>query len=265
MKDKDIQQLTDRYLAGETSNEEERRLALALHEIQTSRGELPEDWRAVQLMLGELTLGEALYDDIMTRRGAASLAQNASAPSVRLATERQKSSRRLWRWAAAAVIALAAGIGVALYQPETSQPKAASALTNRTSEHNQRYIPPRPALQVATTNSINEAGQPHEPMRKNASAKANRRKRKSAQPKITPSGTEMTSPTLEERTEEPLLAAAEAEQQTEIDQYPSLSNDDNPYAAVVAEMRDIRSRGERLQRMLDEIINDKTMLANHLN
>ena len=148
---------------------------------------------------------------------------------------------------------------------ETSQPKAASALTNKTSEHNQRYIPPRPALQVATTNSINEAGQPHEPMRKNASAKANRRKRKSAQPKITPSGTEMTSPTLEERTEEPLLAAAEAEQQTENVQYPSLSNDDDPYAAVEAEMRDIRSRGERLQRMLDEIINDKTMLANHLN
>ena len=132
MKDKDIQQLTDRYLAGETSNEEERRLALALHEIQTSRGELPADWRAVQLMLGELTLGEALYDDIMARRSAASLAQSASAPSVRLTTERQKSSRRrLWRWAAAAVIALAAGIGVALYQPETSQPKAASALTNK--------------------------------------------------------------------------------------------------------------------------------------
>ena len=254
MKDKDIQQLTDRYLAGETSNEEERRLALALHEIQTSRGELPEDWRAVQLMLGELTLGEALYDDIMTRRGAASLAQSASAPSVRLATERQKSSRRrLWRWAAAAVIVLAAGIGVALYQPETSQPKAASALTNKTSEHNQRYIPPRPALQVATTNSINEAGQTHEPMRKNASAKANKRKRKSAQPKITPSGTEMTSPTLEEPTEEPLLAAAEAEQQTENFQYPSLSNDDDPYAAVVAEMRDIRSRGERVEAMIAKL------------
>ena len=239
MKDKDIQQLTDRYLAGETSNEEERRLALALHEIQTSRGELPADWRAVQLMLGELTLGEALYDDIMARRGAASLAQSASAPSVRLTTKRQKSSRRLWRWAAAAVIVLAAGIGVALYQPETSQPKTASALTNKTSEHNQRYIPPRPALQVATTNSINEAGQPHEPMRKNASAKANKRKRKSAQPKITPS-------------EEPLLAAAEAEQQTENVQYPSLSNDDDPYAAIEAEMREIRSRGERIEAMIAE-------------
>ena len=70
MKDKDIQQLTDRYLAGETSNEEERRLALALHEIQTSRGELPEDWRAVQLMLGELTAGEAEYDAIMVKRKA---------------------------------------------------------------------------------------------------------------------------------------------------------------------------------------------------
>ena len=75
----------------------------------------------------------------------------------------------------------------------------------------------------------------------------------------------MTSPTLEERTEEPLLAAAEAEQQTENVQYPSLSHDDDPYAAIEAEMREIRSRGERLQRMLDEIINNKPMLANHLN
>jgi hypothetical protein len=255
MKTQEIQSLVDRYLAAESTPEEERRLALALHEAAAATGDdLPADWQAALLMLGELTLGEALYDDIMARRGAASLAQSASAPSVRLATERQKSSRRrLWRWAAAAVIALAAGIGVALYQPETSQPKATSALTNKTSEHNQRYIPPRPALQVATTNSINEAGQPHEPMRKNASAKANKRKRKSAQPKITPSGTEMTSPTLEERTEEPLLAAAEAEQQTENVQYPSLSNDDDPYAAVEAEMRDIRSRGERVEAMIAKL------------
>ena len=66
MTDKDIQRLTDRYLAGETTPVEERRLALALRQ----RGELSEEWQAVSLMLGELTAGEAEYDAIMAERKA---------------------------------------------------------------------------------------------------------------------------------------------------------------------------------------------------
>ena len=66
MTDKDIQRLTDRYLAGETTPAEERRLALALRQ----RGELSEEWQAVSLMLGELTAGEAEYDAIMAGRRA---------------------------------------------------------------------------------------------------------------------------------------------------------------------------------------------------
>jgi hypothetical protein len=66
MTDKDIQRLTDRYLAGATSPAEERRLALALRQ----RGELSEEWQAVSLMLGELTAGEAEYDTIMAGRRA---------------------------------------------------------------------------------------------------------------------------------------------------------------------------------------------------
>ena len=64
MTDKDIQRLTDRYLAGATTPAEERRLALALRQ----RGELSEEWQAVSLMLGELTAGEAEYDAIMAER-----------------------------------------------------------------------------------------------------------------------------------------------------------------------------------------------------
>lgn len=64
MTDKDIQQLTDRYLAGETTPAEERQLALALRQ----RGKLSEEWQAVSLMLGELTAGEAEYDAIMVER-----------------------------------------------------------------------------------------------------------------------------------------------------------------------------------------------------
>ena len=66
MTDKDIQRLTDRYLAGETTPAEERRLALALRQ----RGKLSEEWQAVNLMLGELTAGEAEYDAIMVKRKA---------------------------------------------------------------------------------------------------------------------------------------------------------------------------------------------------
>ena len=66
MTDKDIQRLTDRYLAGATTPAEERRLALALRQ----RGKLSEEWQAVSLMLGELTAGEAEYDAIMAGRRA---------------------------------------------------------------------------------------------------------------------------------------------------------------------------------------------------
>ena len=66
MTEKEIQQLTDRYLAGETTPAEERQLALALRQ----RDELSEEWQGISLMLGELTAGEAEYDAIMAGRRA---------------------------------------------------------------------------------------------------------------------------------------------------------------------------------------------------
>lgn len=64
MTNKETQQLIDKYLEGETTPVEEQQLARALQLCQ----ELPADWQAVRLMLGELTLGEAAYDDIMAQR-----------------------------------------------------------------------------------------------------------------------------------------------------------------------------------------------------
>ena len=64
MTNKEIQQLIDKYLEGETTPVEEQQLARTLQLCQ----ELPADWQAVRLMLGELTLGEAAYDDIMAQR-----------------------------------------------------------------------------------------------------------------------------------------------------------------------------------------------------
>ena len=64
MTNKDIQTLVDKYLAGATSPQEELQLAAALQQ----QAELPAEWQAVSLMLGELTQGEAEYDAIMARR-----------------------------------------------------------------------------------------------------------------------------------------------------------------------------------------------------
>lgn len=63
MTNKEIQQLINKYLEGETSPEEERLLALALQ-----GDDIPEEWQAIRLMLGELTMGEAEYDAIMEQR-----------------------------------------------------------------------------------------------------------------------------------------------------------------------------------------------------
>lgn len=64
MTNKTIQNLIDKYLAGETSPAEEQKLALELSRCQ----DLPEDWQAIRLMLGELAIGEAEYDAIMAQR-----------------------------------------------------------------------------------------------------------------------------------------------------------------------------------------------------
>lgn len=61
MTDKDIQILIEKYLEGMTTPEEELSLA---RELQ--RPGLPEEWQAIRLMLGDLALGEAEYDAIIT-------------------------------------------------------------------------------------------------------------------------------------------------------------------------------------------------------
>ncbi|MBR4643707.1 MAG: hypothetical protein IKO73_00905 [Bacteroidaceae bacterium] len=62
MKNKDIEQLINKYLEGETSPAEEQKLALELQ-----RPDIPEEWQAIRLMLGELALGEAEYDTILRK------------------------------------------------------------------------------------------------------------------------------------------------------------------------------------------------------
>ena len=63
MTNKEIQQLINKYLEGETSPEEERQLAMELQ-----GDDMPEEWQTIRMMLGELTMGEAEYDAIMEQR-----------------------------------------------------------------------------------------------------------------------------------------------------------------------------------------------------
>lgn len=79
---KETEILIQKYLNGETTAEEEKLLAL-----EVSREDAPEDWKVIAEMLGELTIDEALFDQIMA--------------------ERKQKPRiiRFWPWVAAACVA----------------------------------------------------------------------------------------------------------------------------------------------------------------
>lgn len=97
MKTEEVNKLIDKYLEGLTSAQEEKRLALELQ-----REDAPEEWKAISMMLGELTLGEALYDQ----------------------TQEQRSSRRKFlrlSWTAAASVALLVGWGIHSYVNQYDQ------------------------------------------------------------------------------------------------------------------------------------------------
>ena len=79
---KETEILIQKYLNGETTAEEEKLIAL-----EVSREDAPDDWKVIAEMLGELTVDEALFDQIMA--------------------ERKQKPRfiRLWPWVAAACVA----------------------------------------------------------------------------------------------------------------------------------------------------------------
>ena len=127
MTNNDIQTLVDKYLAGATSPQEELQLAATLQQ----QAELPAEWQAVSLMLGELTQGEAEYDAIIARRQPAS-----SKPSALLIALRFISS--------AAAIYL---VGLFIWLQLQPAPKAQMAYTPKV-EQSQPAPNPHTALKV---------------------------------------------------------------------------------------------------------------------
>ena len=74
--------LIKKYLNGETTAEEEKLLAR-----EVAREDVPDDWKVIAGMLGEMTIDEALFDQMMA--------------------ERRQNPRiiKLWPWLAAACVA----------------------------------------------------------------------------------------------------------------------------------------------------------------
>jgi len=121
MTNMDIQQLIDKYLAGQTSPAEELQLASEFQQCDS----MTNEWQAVRLMLGELTQGEAEYDRIMASRKPAS-----SRPSAVIIALRAISS-----------VAAAYLVGLFIWLQMQPEPKAATAYINKV-EQNQ--TPPAP-------------------------------------------------------------------------------------------------------------------------
>lgn len=63
MTQQEVNRLIEKYMDGKTSLEEERQLV-----IEVNRPDAPAEWKIIAEMLGELTLGEALYDQEMAAR-----------------------------------------------------------------------------------------------------------------------------------------------------------------------------------------------------
>ena len=75
MKDKNMAQWTNKYREGEPAPVEEQGLA---RELQ--RPDIPQEWKAIRLMLGELTLGEAEYDRIKPLSNSPSMGRTLFKP-----------------------------------------------------------------------------------------------------------------------------------------------------------------------------------------
>ena len=63
MTQQEVNRLIDLYMEGKTTPQEERQLA-----IEVNRPDAPAEWKIIAEMLGDLTLGEALYDQTMAER-----------------------------------------------------------------------------------------------------------------------------------------------------------------------------------------------------
>ena len=121
---KDTEILIQKYLNGETTAEEERLLAR-----EVTRENVPDDWKVIAEMLGELTVDEALFNQMMA--------------------ERSRKSRivKLWPWVAAACVA-------ALLIVFLSPPRKDAPSKLQTAKVETRQKPVQPKVEVAEAEQV---------------------------------------------------------------------------------------------------------------
>ena len=159
MTNKDIEQLINKYLNGETTPAEECQLA---RELQ--RTDIPEEWQAIRLMLGELTLGEAEYDALLAERTAPFRlprgGEKKSLPSGRLGGGR-------WLLGIAASVLLLLVFRVS-QDPEEQQPVVAEVVEPEVVEQKPSQPAPEPAEisespEIPEPNKANKPNKVHRP------------------------------------------------------------------------------------------------------
>lgn len=253
----DIQQLIDRYLAAETTPDEERQLALTLQQTAEAGQPMPNEWQAVLLMLGELTLGEALYDELLAQREAST----ASAQNTAIAMSTEKPKRRLWwAWAAAACIALVAGAALFRYQQPPSTPDGTLVAQNspvpekldETDGATNTVEADKTAKHEVATDAVKPARttQATGPGKAKSAHKRRSKNHRSNIPITEAESTPAPSSSLLAMAPGDLVAGSPSPSPSSA---PSPSSD--PFADFAADMRAIRTRGQQLEAYVSELMN----------
>lgn len=227
MTDKEIQQLIDSYLEGTTSPEEERLLA---HELL--RHDIPEEWKAVRLMLGELAMGEAEYDNIMANR-------QKKATVITL--------HRRWI-AAAASLLLIIGIGATLWWTANDNVTTVEALVAQVD-----------SVKVSQQPIIEEMKKEPVEMKKKAetvdSAKIIKEQyRMPRSPKHYMAKAEMPEPEYIDKEEQEESAEEEEMRRVELEMKAQMQG--SLQADFMEMTNEIRQRGERVSQRVEMALND---------
>lgn len=227
MIEKEIQKLIDRYLEGITTPEEERQLA---HELL--RVDIPEEWQAIRLMLGELAMGEVEYDDIMESR-------QKKTPVITMCR----------RWiAVAASLLLIIGIGATLWQNSNDNETAPETLVVKVD-----------TIKTNLQQKVEDVKKQPLEMKKNAetvdSAKIIKEQyRMPRPPKHYMAKAEMPEPEYNDKEEQEESAEEEEMRRMEMEMMAQMQG--SLQADFMEMTNEIRQRGERVSQRVEMALND---------